>query len=465
MNYFLALYIVLSICYLGWGVASVTIANIQKRFAEQLTLAIALGTLLSTLALLLVHWGGTPITLQLVLILCTMSSLVLAATLFLQKKAVAPQCFVFFKQLRSWSTLEKAVLIIITALILGTVAQNLFWPVTDWDALALYDFRAKVVAETGSFAKGIELGYFFQYPPFTSLLHTVLYLAGVSYAKVWYSLIYTALITGVYSLLKKRTTRIIALSGALLIAINPLLFEHATMAYTNLGYTLFLALGTLYGFEWYRSHKSYAGVLAGIFIAGSTWVRSTEPFWVVGLLLICVVGIILTVQQKHWRSLAVAAFAVVVVFVLKQLWSTFTASLFLIDTQTATTLLSSSIKNTSSQSHYFEVFTSQSHDALAERFGIVFDYLRAYVFSIFLIYAMPLLILCTLSFKHLKKYWLEWGAVLAYITIIFLGTFLFSFSDSSWDQIGGSAQRMSMFLIPLCIFLLVGNNLWHNKRK
>jgi hypothetical protein len=186
---------------------------------------------------------------------------------------------------------------------------------------------------------------------------------------------------------------------------------------------------------------------------------------VVGLLLLCVVGIALAFQQKHWRSLVVTAVAIAVVFVLKQLWPTFAASLYLSDIHSTTTLLSDSIKNTSSQSGYFAIFTSQSPVVLLQRLGVVFAYLRAYVFSIFAIYAIPLLILCALSFKELKKYWLEWGTVLAYVALIFLGTFLFSFADGSWDQIGGSAQRMSMFLIPLCIFLLAGNDLWKKKRK
>lgn len=449
---------------MGWGLVSATVANIHHRFAEQLTLSISLGTLIATIGLLLLHWGNNPITLEMVLGFCATSTTVLAITLYIQKKPVVPQLARVAKQLKSWSTTEKILLGVIATLVAGTLAQNLFWPVTDWDALALYDFRARVVAETGSFAKGTELGYFFQYPPFTSLLHTMLYLTGVNYAKVWYSLIFTALIVGVYTMLRKRSTRLIALIGALLTAVNPMFFEHATVAYTNLSYALFLILGTLYGLEWYRSKATYTGILAGVFVAGSTWVRSTEPLWVVGLLLICVVGAAVTLQKKRWQNIVVVFLGVVTVLLLKQLWPTYVGSLSQGVAQ-STPILSESIKSTFGHSYYFRAFGNQPVTILWERLLAVFEYFRAYIFPVFAVYAVPLIALLFLDFKQQKKQWLEWGALVAYIAIIFLGTFLFSFSDGSWDQIGGSAQRMSMFLIPLCIVLLVGNGAWIHKKK
>ena len=90
------------------------------------------------------------------------------------------------------TTISKVLLAVLTIIFLNSLLQNYFWPVSDWDALALYDFRGKVVAETGSFIDGIKLGYFYQYPPFTSLLHTTLYVLNFDRVKVWYSLLYVS---------------------------------------------------------------------------------------------------------------------------------------------------------------------------------------------------------------------------------------------------------------------------------
>ncbi len=320
MQHIFALYIILATCYFGWAVGQLLTWKKNISLAEQLFLSISLGTLLYTLSLLLVHSAfGVAISLQLVLILVTIEVVCSIVALALCKLPLFPACKTSFKTLQSRSKIEKILLLVLTIIILSTLAQNLFWPVTDWDALALYDFRARVVAETGSFAKGVELGYFFQYPPYTSLLHTTVYVTGAVYAKVWYTLLYTALIAGIFAILRKRTSSTIALVGAVIIAVDPQIFEHSTMAYTNLSYTLFLAMGTIYLWEWFRTRRWYNGIVGGLLIAGATWVRITEPFWVVGVGLVILVGILLAVLQKKWQPLVTGLISLSSIFYIKQM--------------------------------------------------------------------------------------------------------------------------------------------------
>src|SRR5690606_36372601 len=108
-------------------------------------------------------------------------------------------------------------------------------------ALALYDYRAKVKAVEGSMQQGPSLGYFFQYPPYTSLLHVFSYIFSIDRPKIIYSCLYLSFLITFFALLRRSNTSSIALTGTLLLAIDTFVFRHSTMAYTNLPYVIFLS--------------------------------------------------------------------------------------------------------------------------------------------------------------------------------------------------------------------------------
>lgn len=482
MQHLLSAYIIFSICYFGWAVGRFLTRKHTTSLSEQLFLSISLGTFLYTLSLFLVHaYLNVAISLQTVLALATVELIASVSLLAVTKQPVLPSVVTSFKSLQKRSAIEKVLMAVIAFIVLSTLVQNIFWPVTDWDALALYDFRARVVAETGSFDSGVALGYFLQYPPFTSLLHTTIYLTGAVYAKIWYTLLYVALISGIYAVLRKRTSTLLATFGALMIAVNPLIFEHSIMAYTNLSYTLFLAMGTIYIWEWFRTKQNYCGIVGGLLIAAATWVRITEPLWMIGVGLILLISVLLTAQQKKWRPMLTGIFALGSIFLTKQIWSAFLGVLYAKHLPTVVEAAANSASKQQSTlsipfltnafntilgfTSYFAVFSQQPPDVLLSRAIAVTMYLQAYVVPILAMYLLPFVVVGILVLRERSYRWLEWGTVLSYIGLISIGTYLFSFSDNSWDQIGGSAQRMSMFLIPLVLFLILEHPLWLNNKK
>jgi len=340
---------------------------------------------------------------------------------------------------------------------LVSAIQNLFWPITDWDAMALYDFRARVVAETGSFSLGRELGYFYQYPPFTSLLHTSVYVLGFQRAKIWYSFLYGSFLLVFFSLSRKQTSISLSLFATLTLAVNPLISEHAIIAYTNLAYTMFLGLGIIYLWQWFADKNMQTFILGSVLIAASSWVRSSEPFWLVGVVLL--IGIVfLSVKHKMLRNFAAAVLGVAFIFWVRAIWPSFTEP-FLSATTEHFELTSDvntgaeMISQAPGLSEYFKIFLSSGSSMLFIHLIEVSTYFTENVAPVFGLYLMPGMVLLFFDIKR-KQYrsLLHWTTTIVYIFLIFLGTFLFSFTFDSWNEIGGSANRMSMFLIPLFIF-------------
>ena len=276
-----------------------------KSFAEIMGLGFILGTFLFTLTLLFYHsLTGAPINASAVFVVSGGITLLLSP-LIPRLLILSRQSSSFLTKLLKMPLVLKIVIGILFTLVLISVIQNLFWPITDWDAMALYDFRARIVAETGSFSLGRELGYFFQYPPFTSLLHTSTYLLGFQRAKIWYSFLYGSFLLVFFALSRKQTNLLLSLFGTLALAVNPMISGNAIVAYTNLSYTMFLGLGVIYLWQWFSSRDLNSVVLGSAFVAASCWVRSSEPFWLVGVLLL--VGIIVSsIQKKMLKNIILA---------------------------------------------------------------------------------------------------------------------------------------------------------------
>jgi hypothetical protein len=447
-----------------------------KNRAEVLGLSFILSSLWITITTVLLHqFFGFTINAQLffgVLVL-SISILLLALGATKKLRVIKLSKIDAARKLKSLNKPEKLVLTIIGILIFGSLFQNLFWPVTDWDALALYDFRARIVTETGSFELGKELGYFFQYPPYTSLLHTSVYVLGFEQAKLWYTILYGSFIAVFYALLRKRTSRIISLSGALLLAANPHMVEHSVMAYTNLAYILYFSLGIIYLWDWLSESRNSSLMLGGILVGGSTWVRMSEPFWIVGIALI-IFGVL--IKKKTSKTLFLSLFSAFLLLGIKKVWPDFMAHTYasiLIPVETAQTSSDSGfyLLSLPLNAPIFDIFKNLSIllkpgvELWSRTIGVL-DYFKVYILPVFSYLVMPgvFVIWYDLS-KDKKRAIIEWGTVAMLIGLIFLGTLIFSFSDSSWDQIGGSAQRMSFFLIPLILYPLAASSIWNKIQK
>ena len=345
---------------------------------------------------------------------------------------------------KSLSPLEKIFVAIVGVLGITSIIITTYYPVNAWDAFALYDFRAKVIFETGYFTQiARNFSYFSSYPLFTSLSHTLVYIFGGKNPQFIYSLLYISFLFAFYGALRKFVTREISLIATALLASTPVIFEHSTVAYTNLPYAIFISLGTIYLYIWMaKERKNGYLILAALMTGLSTWSRSAEPFWAANLFM--VISYSLYRYWKHRDSILSPIWYSIVFFPMKEVWNKINY-----EVQTGTVKTISLIG--SELGGYGVAF-----------FGTRIDFVRmleviAYVYKniVSTWYPVAILFLLCLVFglKNLKK---NNSIFLIFIFLHFgllvYGTYLFSFSYPYWVSIPDSARRLAMFFLPLMIY-------------
>jgi hypothetical protein len=430
----------------GWGIVS----GLGSRHpAERLGLGILFGSsILTYLIFLFFAFLHLPLNISNVLLSVAVLVLIGLACIVLAKiplKKDGVQLINWFKkgwQLRNYQMIDFLFLCFLALLFLFTFSQNMYWPIFDWDSLALYDFRAKVFAQTGGMFDGIQRGYFLHYPPYTSLLHMVNYLFGAQQAKIWYSFLYLSLLLVFYALLRRDTSRKVALLGATVVAISPTIFSHSQMAYTNLPHAIFTGLGYIYLMLWWRTPRRTDLLIGSFLISFGLWIRTTEPFWLPAVIII-VAGTI-----KHRKDIAASIITLLLLFFVKKPW---------LDYEFA----NDGVIPASPLSAAGQAFHQFQFNMATPRMIEVLLFLQRGVWGLFKPYLLALAIGFVFVFiKRDKVRLTEYGLFFFFIAYIILGTFVFSFGYPGWNAIPDSATRMSMFLILLCIYLLFRSPIW-----
>ena len=184
------------------------------------------------------------------------------------------------------SVMSIILVILIVSLSSLDLIYNLYWPIDGWDALVLYDFRAKYFLISHTIFPTPELDYFLSYPLFTSLSHLFFYQLGAKNVRFIYSLLFIAFIAIIYGQTRRTKPVIIALLTSVFVLSQPILFEHARIAYTNLPFTIFYISGLLFLYNWYTTKKTSSAIISAILVALSCWTRYIEPFWLIPLSLV-----------------------------------------------------------------------------------------------------------------------------------------------------------------------------------
>lgn len=332
--------------------------------------------------------------------------------------------------------------------------QDIFWPVTDWDALALYDFRAKVIVATGTLDQGVELGYFFQYPLFTSLLHSISYLFQVNQVKVWYAFLYITFIFSFYNALRKNTHREVALFGSLFLASTPLFFTHSMMAYTNLAYTAYTSLGFIYMWLWFESKNSRDLYVGSVLIGLGTWVRISEPFYYIAFMLACVGFVLsiyktLSITQQHLKQFVLSS---ITIFSIRYPWDLLITQMF--------------SKNVNTPLASFSLVSHWDASIFFSRLIEVCVYLFKFSWPVYGIYLLIAMVLWIKEYKNNKNFiFSQILTIVLILLVIVVGTYITSLWLESWNRIGDSVARMSMVVIPLCIYSIFASPVWKKVLK
>jgi len=330
---------------------------------------------------------------------------------------------------------EKVMLGVLVFLIVTSFINTFYWPVYMWDSIVLYDFRGHVFAGTGYMKEAFIDSYYYGYPLLTSLAHSIIYLAGGKYPQFLYSAFYLSLGLIFYGFLREFASWKLSLLFSVVLLITGPLFYHSLFSYTNLTFTVYLAMGAISIFLWDKKKDSGYLILSALLIGLSTWVRSTEPFWAAVLLIVFLVSIY---RKKVWNFALYSLFF----FPIREVWKVFQNYLYGNGASTVTEI-----------SGYGNMFSSIFD---MNRWGQVITYLYKYVvtpwggiFAAFVVAVIALFLI-----KKQKDLFLIYFIVFVFLAVLILGTFSFSVTMESWYAIGDAAERLSMLFYPLFIFCI-----------
>lgn len=326
---------------------------------------------------------------------------------------------------------EKTLAILVAISLILAFAIGSYRPLTAWDSIALYDFRGHAIAMDHDLSFIRQGAYFMSYPLMISLVHAAVYLLGGISAQGIHAIIFAAFIAIIYGRMKSWTNPTYALFTCLLIIAQNEIFGHATFAYTNLPYTSYLVAGLLYVI----SGGSYNLVLGGIMLALSTWIRSSEVFWIIGVILMVWQGLI---SKKFISSLL----GIALIIVLRLTWSTYVGALY----------VALGHANDPTISHFtFNSLVQIFHNLKEICWYLYLNVLSPYL-GIWFLFLPSLLVF--ISHRNTK--------LLMFLSSIFMaggmvtaGVMVFSTYYDTWDKIGDSAKRMMLFIIPLSLIMAV----------
>jgi hypothetical protein len=414
---------------------------------ERMGLSFLLGFGVFTLFMFCYSTFGVKITLQstlLALTFCILIAILIAKAL--KRKILAD--FNLSRPLKAifnLSHLETILALLIGSLGFGSLLLTTYFPVYIWDALALYDFRGKIIAQVGYYTQ-IANNYFWfgGYPLFTSLSHTLIYIFGGSNPQFLYTFMYISFILIFYSALHEFVSRKITLIMSLILAATPVIFDHSTFAYTNLPYAIFLALGSIYLFVWFFKKKPVGYIILSAVLTGlSTWDRSAEPFWAINIIIL---GALLIFRFKKY--LLPAIIYIISFLPIREPWNLINYY-FLTDSTAAKPPLVLA----EGGSYVTTLLSTRLEPDRIKEIGI-FIYQNVIIswFPLFFLFLFCVLI----NFRGiLRKTSTSFLVVISlYFILLLYATYMYSFGIAYWNTIPDSARRMAMFFMPLMIFYI-----------
>lgn len=328
----------------------------------------------------------------------------------------------------------------ITLLIcLFSIVYGAYWPVLDWDAIALYDFRGRIFAE-GLVIEDLQqfitdegyFKYYYAYPLMTSVLHAWSYLWGLSTPMIIYGGFYTALVLIIWDeLVERKLTKSIMQILPAVVASTPLLFSHASIAYTNLPYTAYYLAAVALAWRGIGMKNSALLGISAVMTISSILTRLNEPFF----LAVLVPVVLYSLWYRMW---IIGILYAGTVLLIRQLWTNYAV----FDDALSPTALPEILRKFNLP-FFIEV----------EKF-LLENYIKAVKIPVFVAGGITVLGLLT-KFKP-PIYWLIfWVVNLGLLTI---GGYFLANRFSFWQDIGGSAERMMIAFIP--IFYLWSLEVW-----
>lgn len=386
---------------LGWGV--ITWIKPKAEDWEKVGLGLLLGSQIFTFTLFIANYA---LGMKLDLLSCWTVMLILNIAVYaiINPGKLSKNDFPVLTLPVSWQ--NRTVFIILAIILCTNLFLSFYKPVVDWDAVTLFDFRAKIILNSGEISDTLFRTSFFDYPLYTSLNHFWLNLNGLSSAVPFYSLLYISFLFVMYFILKKSVSPFYVYIALIFIAFAPKMFDQSTIAYTNLPYTIYLVTGLGYLYLWTKDRRWHDLILGIILSLMTFWVRSF-PFALANFAALLLISPYLRKHLKFFTGIltiiliAVYAFTIQIVPLIGILNFTKTA---------------------------------------------IFDYFFPYPY-------IYMILLFRQLFKPAQNKYLYWVIGLYLILYISGNIYLFKTMGNYYAGIPDAAQRMMMFINPVIIWL------------
>jgi hypothetical protein len=183
-------------------------------------------------------------------------------------------------KLSDWPASERIIVVIIIWLCASSWLASFNKTVVDWDAITLFDYRARIIFQTGFISDTYARSSPLSYPLHTSLLHWLTMILGWNTPMPVYPLFFTSLVSSIYFLTRKLVTNKKALLLALLVSVAPKIFDNTLIAYANLPYAVYFVLGSLFLYIWTKKSQKEYFIVGVVLSLLSLWVR-VFPFFLV----------------------------------------------------------------------------------------------------------------------------------------------------------------------------------------
>lgn len=376
-------------------------------------------------------------TIAVIDIVSYLSGLVVVVLLFIKNK---PKLKFPTVKITPWeATLSIAVVLTLLLSFYVTVGKASL----SWDALALYDARAKFLEYGMTFSEMRILSdydplnsyYYLLYPPFTSILHYLWRMSEIALSvSAIYSLFLSILAVFVFSFFKQKLGTILALGGTLLVIANRDIFSVSIIEYTNIVFTTYIVVGIILLFQYIETKTSWMLIGGSILVATSQWIRFLEPLWFAVVLAWVVMLFVTRRLRTEWKPII---FFTTVCLVQYVAWRYFTISV-------ASNPEAIPFNLVALLDAIFGFFTGAfiyMGEHLVREWGIM---LLIYILSI-----IPLRKKVTQGFIFLS------GVIIFSIGIYVGGLYVLSVSYPWWQELTSSLSRSSTFLIPLATYLLL----------
>jgi len=472
----------------GFIISSVIIP--RTTIYERLGVGYGLGFGFLTLGMFFLNVFGLKFSLVNTLIL--ISGIIAILLIYLYLKRENPFAYSSFGKLNLFSRpqgtyailfiLEWIMIGFLALLIVSRIFSGLWSIVWRWDALAVYDFRARIFADTLFLPEAVlkvQFPWFiFQYPPMTSLVHAWLYSWGWATPMIFYPLLLASLAAIFYSSLRDYSPRYHCLLFTLILVTAGDIYSEAVSSFLNFPFAFYFGVGSIYLYRWISTQKKGFLILAGVFLGLSAWVRRESPIFFLGYLLIL---LIFSIRRRQFFAPLLFAF---LYFSIQPLWRIYFFNVILAPQPVSMISQSTGMVSQVSMVSQSTGMVSHSLGVMRQFFGIIFQavdvlkkpgiffdsphwrevliYLKGHILTPYRGLFLLLILSTLLCIDKLRNHFFLLLLVLSNIVLFLIATYVFSLQEPTWKQIGGSATRLFMMFLPIMWYYIALITTEHN---